>query len=81
YLVTFKTGQTILLEGDDSQDLYILVSGEVDVIKGHKKITEISGRSFKIELKSCLSIELLNFKRASRYHIFLYPGRFSGSIS
>lgn len=42
YLMTFKAGQTILLEGDDSQDLYILVSGEVDVIKGLRKITEIS---------------------------------------
>ena len=41
YFTTFKVGQTIFIEGDHSQDLYILVSGQVDIIKGHNKIAEI----------------------------------------
>ncbi len=42
YLTDFRIGQTIFLEGDPSQDLYILVSGQVDIIKGNNKITEIN---------------------------------------
>ncbi len=43
YLNSFETGQTIFLEGDDTQDLFILVSGQVDVIKGKEKMSEITG--------------------------------------
>ena len=42
YLTTFEKGKTIFLEGDPSQDLYILVSGRLDVLKGNKEICEIS---------------------------------------
>jgi len=42
YLTTYETGQIIFLEGDDSQDLYILLSGQVDILKGNIKITEIT---------------------------------------
>jgi PAS domain S-box-containing protein len=42
YLTTFGTGEMMLVEGDDSQDLYILVSGELDVLKGNKKMWEIA---------------------------------------
>ncbi|MFC1883221.1 cyclic nucleotide-binding domain-containing protein [Thermodesulfobacteriota bacterium] len=42
YAVNVRAGQTIFLEGDDSQDLYILVSGKVDIIKGNTKIAETS---------------------------------------
>ena len=42
YLTTFNTGEMMLVEGDDSQDLYILVSGELDVLKGNKKMWEIA---------------------------------------
>ena len=42
YHITFTSGQTIFLEGDDSQDLYILVAGRVEIFKGTKKIREIS---------------------------------------
>ena len=42
YLTTFNIGQTLFLEGDDSQDLFILISGELDIIKGTKKIAEIT---------------------------------------
>ena len=38
YLTRFKSDQIIFLEGDDSQELYILVSGQVAVFKGDKKI-------------------------------------------
>ena len=42
YLVQFETGQIVFLEGDESQDLYILISGKLNVLKGNKKISEIS---------------------------------------
>ena len=42
YLITFNSGQTIFLEGDDSQDLYILVTGQVEIFKGDKKIRDIT---------------------------------------
>lgn len=42
YLTRFKSDQIIFLEGDDSQDLYILVSGQVAVFKGDKKIRELT---------------------------------------
>jgi PAS domain S-box-containing protein len=41
YLITFTSGQTLFLEGDDSQDLYILVAGQVEIFKGNKKIRDI----------------------------------------
>ena len=41
HLTSYKRGQIILLEGDDSQDLYILVSGKLEILKGNKKISEI----------------------------------------
>jgi CRP-like cAMP-binding protein len=42
YRITFTSGQTIFLEGDDSQDLYILVAGQVEIFKGDKKIRDIT---------------------------------------
>lgn len=42
YITTFENGQIIFLEGDDSQDLFILVSGQLDILKGNKKIAEIT---------------------------------------
>jgi PAS domain S-box-containing protein len=44
YLTRFKAGQVLFLEADESKDLYILVSGELDVLKGRRKISEIKGR-------------------------------------
>jgi PAS domain S-box-containing protein len=42
YLISFKPGQIIFLEGDDSQDLYILESGRIDIYKGENKIRELT---------------------------------------
>jgi len=42
YLTTFETDQIIFLEGDDSQDLHVLVFGKLDIIKGNKSISEIT---------------------------------------
>ncbi len=41
YILSFNKGQTIFLEGDGSQDLYALVSGRLDILKGTQKIAEI----------------------------------------
>lgn len=43
YHVRYEVGETIFYEGDDSKDIYILVSGELDVLKGKRKIAQISG--------------------------------------
>lgn len=42
YRTIFTAGQIIFLEGDDSQDLYILVAGQIEIFKGEKKIREIT---------------------------------------
>ena len=41
YLVSYETGETLFFEGDDSQDIYVLVSGKLDILKGTKKIADI----------------------------------------
>ena len=42
YLNVFQPQEIIFLEGDDSQDLYMLVSGSVDIYKGERKIREVA---------------------------------------
>jgi len=42
YIIPFEEGKAIFLEGDDSQDLFILVSGQLNVFKGNIKIAEIT---------------------------------------
>lgn len=44
YRTAYQSGQTILTEGDDSQDMYILVEGQLDILKGNKKIWQITDR-------------------------------------
>lgn len=39
YLIFFHQGQTLFLEGEESQDLYVLVEGELDVLKGDQVIS------------------------------------------
>ena len=42
YLVSYETGETLFFEGDDSQNIYVLVSGKLDILKGTKKIADIT---------------------------------------
>ena len=42
YAKTFASGETLFLQGDHSQDMYILISGELEVYKGDKKIAEVT---------------------------------------
>jgi len=42
YLKTYQKGDALFVEGDESQDLYFLVSGHLEVLKGDKKIAEIT---------------------------------------
>lgn len=42
HLTSFEKGKVIFFEGDDTQDLFILVSGHIDILKGKKKIVEIT---------------------------------------
>ena len=42
YVAIFKAGETLFLEGDDTQDVYFLISGKAAVLKGKKRIAEIS---------------------------------------
>jgi PAS domain S-box-containing protein len=44
YIASFDVGQTVFLEGDDSQDLYILLEGKAGIVKGTKRIAEISDK-------------------------------------
>ena len=41
YTKTFASGVTLFLEGDHSQDMYILISGKLEIYKGDKKIAEL----------------------------------------
>ncbi|GAX61106.1 cAMP-binding proteins [Candidatus Scalindua japonica] len=42
YAKKYASGETLFLEGDYSQDMYILKSGRLEVYKGDKKIAELA---------------------------------------
>ena len=42
YIVEFRSGEVIFLEGDETTDLYILISGRLILVKGNMNIAEIS---------------------------------------
>jgi PAS domain S-box-containing protein len=42
YVTVYDRGKHLFLEGDDSQDLYVLISGHVEILKGDKKLDEIT---------------------------------------
>ncbi len=42
HLETYAPRQPLFLEGDESQDVYMLISGTLEVLKGSKKITDIT---------------------------------------
>ena len=41
YMVSFREGEVLCYEGDESQDLYMLISGRLGILKGDKKISEV----------------------------------------
>ncbi len=41
YKISYPRGQTLFLEGDETQDLYVLISGELGVIKGDKLLATL----------------------------------------
>ena len=42
YAKSFAQGETLFLQGDHSQDMYILISGKLEVYIGDKKIAELA---------------------------------------
>jgi PAS domain S-box-containing protein len=42
FTVSFASGETLFLQGDNSQDMYLLVSGQIEVFKDDKKIADIT---------------------------------------
>lgn len=73
FIISCQAGQIIFLEGDDAQDLYILVSGGLDVLKGNMKIAEITERgslfgemSFLLESKRTATTKAKDDVRAIR---------------
>ena len=44
YINSYEANQNIFLEGDEPEDMYVLLSGLLDVLKGDKKIAEMSDR-------------------------------------
>ena len=42
YAVSFAAGETLFVQGDNSQDMYLLVSGQIEVFKDDKKIADIT---------------------------------------
>lgn len=42
YAVSFAAGEIIFVQGDNSQDMYLLVSGHIEVFKDDKKIADIT---------------------------------------
>ncbi|GJQ57727.1 MAG: PAS domain-containing protein [Candidatus Scalindua sp. AMX11] len=42
YARTLQPGEILFLQGDNSQDMHILISGELEVLKDDKKIAEIT---------------------------------------
>ena len=42
YLVDFHNGDILCSEGDESKDLYILLDGKLEILKGNRKIAEVA---------------------------------------
>ncbi len=67
YTKAFALGETLFLQGDYSQDMYILIRGKLEVYKGDKKIAEFTEPgttagelSFLFDSKRSVSIKALN---------------------
>ena len=54
YMVTYRAGDILCTEGDESQDLFFLVSGKVDIYKGKVQLTQIEDRGASVGEVSAL---------------------------
>ena len=43
-LLEFEPGETIITEGDEGEEFYVLLRGHVDIVKAGTKVGEIEGR-------------------------------------
>ncbi len=41
YVVNFKKGENVFLEGDQTQEMYVLVSGKLNILKGEQVISQV----------------------------------------
>jgi CRP-like cAMP-binding protein len=82
YITPYEDGKTIFLEGDASQDLYILVSGQLNVFKGNKKIAQITEKgslfgemSFLLDARKQkkMSRPFKSPKKTSRVFFMIFP--------
>lgn len=73
YKIRFREGEVLCYEGDESQDLYILVSGQLEILKGDRKISEVeeSGSSlgeisFLLDTKRTATVKAMSDGMALR---------------
>ena len=88
YIKEFAAGHIIFLEGDASQDLYILVSGRLAILKGNKKISEVTDKgalfgemSFLLGAKRTASVKTKSTVRAiciPKEEVTTFLGEFPG---
>lgn len=71
YLISFHAGDMLCAEGDESKDLYLLLDGTLEVLKGQKKVAEVveSGSpvgeiSFLLEARRTATVRALGDGRA-----------------
>lgn len=71
YEVSFAAGETLFLQGDNSQDMYLLVSGKIEVFKDDKKIADITEpgttvgeMSFLLETRRTATVKALTDVKA-----------------
>ena len=73
YTTAFAAGEVLFLQGDDSKDMYILVSGKLEVYKDDKKIAEfnepgapVGEMSFLLEARRTATIKALTDVKISK---------------
>jgi PAS domain S-box-containing protein len=73
YTVAYQPGDLLCVEGDESQDLFILVKGRLEIMKGKQPIAEISQRgasfgeiSFILGTRRTASVKAQNAVEALR---------------
>ena len=71
YLTSFHNGDILCAEGDESKDLYLLLDGKLEVLKGQKKVAEVveSGSpvgeiSFLLEARRTATVRAVSDGRA-----------------